>query len=321
MGKEGRDVSTLKGLIDEYIELYAKPKKSSWHEDLRVLNKDVLPKWKYLKTSEITKGDVDKLLDKIVVYSSGAAADKTLGILQRMFAFAVTRGILSVSPCENISGQKEDAPKDRVLKEDEIKKIWYGLDAAKMSEGTKLAIKLLLVTGQRNGEVAGAKWKEFDLIKKWWAIDGMRTKNKKSHRVFLTQMAVDILREAKKLSGNSKWVFSTSKEGHITTRSISGAIKNNSEESTTRHPKHKPPYGDFFNIGYFAPHDMRRSMVTLLKEAGDLSVAKVQNHTTSTHKNHDDVEKQKTLEAWEQKLQEILFGWRKFRDKVDVNND
>lgn len=311
MAKEGRDVNTLKGLIDEYIELYAKPKNNSWHEDLRVLNKDVLPKWKYLKTSEITKGDVDKLLDKIVVYSSGAAADKTLGILRRMFAFAVTRGILTASPCENISAPNEDAPKERVLKEDEIKKVWFGLDAAKMSEGTKLAIKLLLVTGQRTGEVAGAKWKEFDLINKWWAIDGMRTKNKKSHRVFLTQMAVDILWEAKKLSGNSKWVFSTSKEGHITTRSINGAIRNNSEESTTRHPKHKPPYGDFFNIGYFAPHDMRRSMVMLLKDAGDFNVAKVQNHITSSHKNLDDVEIQKTLEAWERKLREILFGWRK----------
>jgi integrase len=321
MTKVGRDVNTLKGLIDEYIELYAKPKNNSWHEDLRVLNKDVLPKWKYLKASEITKGDVDKLLDKIVAYSSGAAANKTLGILRRMFDFAVTRGILTTSPCGNISEPNEDAPKDRVLKEDEIKKVWFGLDAAKMSEGTKLAIKLLLVTGQRTGEVAGAKWKEFDLIKKWWTIDGMRTKNKRSHRVFLTQMAVDILQEAKKLAGNSQWVFSTSKAGHITTRSISGAIRNNSEESTPRHPKHKPPYGDFFDIGYFVPQDMRRSMVTLLKEMGELHVEKVQNHTTTNDKNRDDVDKQKTLEAWEQKLQKILFGWRKFRDGLTVNKD
>jgi integrase len=53
-----------------------------------------------------------------------------------------------------------------------------------MSERMKSLLKLLLLTGQRNGEVAGAKWEEFDLREKWWTIPGTRTKNKKRHQVF-----------------------------------------------------------------------------------------------------------------------------------------
>jgi integrase len=322
MDENGRDVSTFKGLIDEYIEAYAKPRKTSWHEDLRVLNKDVLPKWKYLKVVDINKTDVEKLLEKIIAYNSNVAANKTLTILQAMFDFAVTRDVVVVNPCIGVAEPVADLPQDRVLNENEINKIWFGLNNAKMSDVTKLALKLLLVTGQRNGEVAGAKWKEIDLTSNWWVISKERTKNKKKHRVYLTKMAIEILRDAKKLSENSNCVFPTSKEGHITPRSINAAIRNNSEVISKEIPKHKPPYGDFFKIGYFVPNDLRRSILPLLSEVDEQHIAKVQNHSVSTCKDLkvDDLIKKQTLEAWEQKLQTILFGWRKPKENSKENN-
>ncbi|HIO22957.1 MAG TPA: hypothetical protein EYN22_01010, partial [Nitrospinaceae bacterium] len=86
--------------------------------------------------------------------------------------------------------------------------------------------------------------------------------------------------------------------------------------------KHTPPYGDFFKIDHFTPHDLRRtatSMMTSLKIA-ELDVSKVLNHTiqtvTNKHYNHYsyDKEKQKALGAWERKLTSILTG--KFSGKV-----
>jgi integrase len=323
MKKMNRDISTLKGLIDEYIEYYAKPQKSSWHEDLRVLNKDVLPKLKYLTVAEVTKGDVAKVLRQIMTLRSDAAARRTLKILQAMFSFAVTRGVLESNPCSDIAEPGEEVVKDRVLKENEVGKLWFGLDAAKMSKGIKLSIKLLLVTGQRSGEVAGAKWSEFELNEKLWTIPAERTKNKKNHRVFLTKLAIDILLEAKKLPGRSIWVFPSSRDGHITARSISAAIRNNSEKIPKGHPKHKPPYGDFFKIGHFFPSDIRRSMASLLKKLGvdEAHIAKAQNQAesdgTRKSKKAYDSEKRQALEAWEKKLQTIMFSWR----NPSVNSD
>ncbi len=314
--KGERDASAVKGLIDEYIELYAKPKKRSWHGDLRMLNKDVLPRWKNLKASDITKRDVVKLLDRIVARGSGVMANRVLRLLRTMFTFAVSRGILDSNPCVNVADPSEETPRERILNVDEIKKIWFGMGEAKMSEGTRQALKLLLLTGQRNGEIAGAEWKEFDLSRKWWTIPGARTKNKKEHRVFLTQMATEILKEAKKLAGGSNWVFPSTKDQHITTRSISRAVRNNSETRPKNQPKHTPPYGDFFNVGYFVPHDIRRTVATIMAESGvdEFHISKVLNHTSQGitgkvyNRHHYDAEKQQALETWERKLKGILFN-------------
>lgn len=314
--KGERDASTINGLIDEYIELYAKPKKRSWSEDSRMLKKDVLPRWGNRKASDIKKRDVVLLLDQIVARGAGVVANRTLRLLRTMFTFAVKRGILDFSPCSNVDAPNTETPRERVLGADEVRKIWFGLDKAQMSEGTRLILRLLLLTGQRNGEVVGAEWGEFDLNNQWWVIPGARTKNKKNHRVFLAQMAVDILKDAKNLSGDSKWVFPSIKEGHITPRAISHAIRNNSEERPKGHPKHKPPYGNFFEVEYFVPHDLRRTVATIMAESGidEFHVAKVLNHATPgvTGKYYNrhtyDAEKRQALETWARKLESILTG-------------
>ena len=298
---QGRDTSTVKGLIDEYIEIYAKPKKMSWHEDLRILNKDVLPKWKYLPTSNISKQDVTKLLDRIG--KSGGVPNKIFKVLRSMFAFAVSRSIMETNPCSDIEVLNEDAPKERILKADEIRKIWFGLEKTKMSESMRSVLKFLLVTGQRNGEVAGAKWEEFDMRTKWWIIPGTRTKNKKSHQVFLTPMVIDVLGQIKRHG----WVFPASKDKHIAPRAVSLAIRNNSEKRT----KQKPAYGDFFKVGQFVPNDLRRTAAAMMAEAGvdEAPIAKVMNQAPSGRSR--DPEIRQALEIWEKKLQTILYGWRK----------
>jgi integrase len=299
--KQGRDTSTFKGLIDEYIETCAKPKKISWHEDLRMLNKEVLPKWKYLPTSHITKQDVSKLLD--CIGKLGWVQNKVFIVLQSMFAFAVSRSIMETNPCSDIEVLNEYAQKERILKADEIKKIWFGLEKAKMSESMKSVLKFLLVTGQRNGEVAGAKWEEFNLRDKWWTIPGTRTKNKKSHQVFLTPMVIDVLGQVR----SHGWVFLSGKDKHIAPRSVSLAIRNNTEKRTQR----KFTYGDFFKVGQFVPNDLRRTAAALMAEAGvdEASIAKVMNQTPSDRAC--DPEIRQAMEVWEKKLQTILYSWRK----------
>lgn len=306
MKNMGRDTSTIKGLIDEYIESYAKPKKLSWHEDLRTLNKDVLPKWKYLPTADITEKDVVKLLDR--VDASGGAAKKTLKVLQSMFAFAVSRNILADSPCSDLEALNEEAPKDRKFTADEIRRIWFGVEKAKMPEGIRQILKFLLLTGQRNGEVAGALWEEFNLREKWWTIPGTRTKNKKSHQVFLTPMVIDILQQAKKLGKGSSCVFASGKDKHIAPRAVSLAIRNNSENRSQS--KQKSACGDFFKVGQFVPNDLRRTAATLMEESGvdEACIEKVLNQTTTSKIRCPEI--RQALETLEQKLKAILFSWR-----------
>jgi integrase len=314
--KEHRKAPTVAQLVDEYIEKWAKPRKRTWEEDARMLSKDVTPFLGKRKAKDIKRRDIILLIDEIVDRGSPIAANRTLRIIRKMFSFAVKRGVLDASPCVEIDAPAKENHRERFLTEEEIKKFWLGLDKAKMSDGTKLALKLLLVTAQRKGEVTQAEWSEIDLKTGWWVIPKEKSKNERTHRVPLSKMAIEMLKQAKELSGDSKWVFPSIKGRCITPRSISRAIRNNSKKKTQGSPKHTPPYGDFFKIEHFTPHDLRRtatSMMTGLK-IPELEVSKVLNHAiqTVTSKHYNlysyDTEKQSALRKWNRKLETIISG-------------
>ena len=314
--KESRKSPTVALLVDEYIEKWAEPRKRTWKEDARMLSKDVIPILGRRKAKDIKRRDITLLIDEIVSRGSPIAANRTLRIIKKMFSFAVKRGVLDASPCVEIDTPAKENRRERVLAEDEIKMFWLGLDNAKMSDGTKWALKLLLITGQRKGEVTQAEWSEIDLKKGWWTIPTEKSKNERTHRVPLSKMAIDILKQAKELSGDSKWVFPSIKGRCITPRSISRAIRNNSKKKTQGSPKHTPPYGDFFGIEHFTPHDLRRTATSMMTRLGvpELEVSKVLNHAiqTVTGKHYNlysyDNEKQSALRKWSQRLESIISG-------------
>ena len=182
-------------LCGEYIERHAKRFKRSWEKDERILNHDVVPAWGKRKAADISKTDVVRLLEKIVVdRNAPGMANNTFQVIRKMFNFAVERDILKYSPC---IGVKMPAPKnarDRVLSEAEIKTFWHKLDGAAMFPESKNALKLILVTAQRPGEVIGMHTNEID--GEWWTIPAERAKNKKAHRVYLTGPAREIIKQS-----------------------------------------------------------------------------------------------------------------------------
>lgn len=301
-GKQSeRKAPTLSGLVDEYLDKWAKPRKKTWREDMRILHKDIIPVWGRKKAKDIKKRDVVLLLDGIVDRGSPITANKTFEIIRKMFDFAVSRSILEFSPCGGIEKPAEAKARDRILEEEEIKKFWSNMEKAKISKGTRLALKLLLVTGQRRGETVAAEWKELDLKKQIWTIPGEKTKNGKPHKVPLSPLAKEILSEARKLSKDTPWVFpGLLGNGPLNPRSVSQAIIKNRPE---------------FGIDHFTTHDLRRTAATLMTGLGipRLTVSKVLNHSeggaTKIYDRHTyDGEKRQALETWARKLESILTG-------------
>jgi integrase len=62
-----------------------------------------------------------------------------------------------------------------------------------MDGSAAIALKFLILTASRTGEVRLAKWEEIDLEKKQWNIPAERMKAKKEHRVALSDAAVELL--------------------------------------------------------------------------------------------------------------------------------
>lgn len=108
---------------------------------------------------------------------------------------------------------KKEKPKglrdtfSRTLDKNELKTLWSGLENSDMPPANQLAIKLLIVTAQRYEEVIPARWADFDLVSKWWTIPESFTPNGKKHKVPLTNLASDLLRRVKELSGMSGVLF------------------------------------------------------------------------------------------------------------------
>jgi len=298
---EDRQAPTVAVLADEYMEKWAKPRKRSWREDERILKKDILPEWGRRKAREITRRDVIRLLDGIVDRGAGIMANRTLAAIRKMFNFAVSRDIVPVSPCLAVRSPAPEQQRDRVLTTDEIRAFWHGLDGAKMAEGTKLALKLQLVTDQRKAEIVTARWDEIDLTDKWWTIPPEKAKNKMAHRVPLSPLALELLQAAKKITGDSPWLFpSPQTDRHITPEAVDHALRRPGLEA----------------LGFtFVPHDLRRTAASHMTGMGisRLVVSKILNHaergvTSVYDRSSYDREKRQALDSWGRKLQAIVEG-------------
>ena len=75
-----------------------------------------------------------------------------------------------------------------------------------------LALRFLILTACRTGEVTGAEWNEIDLEATVWTIPGERMKAKREHRVPLSNAALAVLAALPRIAGNP-YVFSGARHG------------------------------------------------------------------------------------------------------------
>jgi len=296
--QEHRNAATLNEFALEYIDKWAKKHKRSWKEDERMLNKDVLPKLGTLKAKDVSRRDIIKLLDEISERAP-IVANRTFEVIRKMFNFAVERGIIDVSPCLNIRAPSKEKRRERMLTEDEITTFWHSLNNASMSEATRIALRVQLITAQRRGEVAQMEWSEVDMRTRWWTIPAIKAKNNLTHRVPLSDIAISFLNTAKNISDESKFVFpSPSGDKCMAPGAVTRAIGKNRAQ---------------FEIEPFTPHDLRRTAASHMTRIGisRLVVSKILNHmdsgVTAVYDRHSyDAEKREALDKWAENLMEII---------------
>jgi integrase len=177
----------------EFIQRYVKHQNrpSTAREYVRLLNKEVVPLWCGRRFGEIVRRDVNSLLDGIVDRGSPVAANRVFAVLRKLCRWAVSREIIEHSPCDGVMPRTTERPRDRVLDDVELRRVWHAAET--MGYPFAPIVKLLILTGQRRGEVAGMRWGELDLATATWTIPAARTKNKRQHAVPLSPQAVDIL--------------------------------------------------------------------------------------------------------------------------------
>ena len=306
---------TVEGLIESWLEKHARPNLRSAGEIDRRLAKNVTPIIGGLKLADLHRRDMNRVVDPVLARGAPREAGCIFEDLRAVVRWAVRRGDLEHNPFEGMEKPASSKPRDRTLSHAETQAVWNGLPTVlAKSKPCQRIIKLCLVTAQRLGEVTGMESGELDLNAKAWTIPGRRTKNAHTHQVPLSDMAVEIIREALADAGKgAKWLFPKKDgKGPLPIEVVDKTV------NRANRPDEDRPLGRF-GVAHWTPHDLRRTALTNFAAmaippvvagavANHISVTKA-TITLSVYTQYTyEKEKREALDQWAKRLAVIVNG-------------
>src|SRR5262249_18385516 len=138
---------------------------------------------------QIDRRTIAQTLGAIETNSGPVARNRARSTLSAMFSWAVTEGLIDVNPVQGTAKADEGGTRERVLAQDELRKLWHSLGDDRFSN----IVRLLLLTGQRRSEIGKLQWSEIDFARKLIVLTPERTKNSRTHELPLSAQALAIL--------------------------------------------------------------------------------------------------------------------------------
>ncbi|MBI3441297.1 MAG: site-specific integrase [Proteobacteria bacterium] len=207
---------TFQSVSVEFINRYCKGKDDKGNGRLRtatlaeyerILNASEFKAWEKRSIRTIDRKTILQALDSVVDRGAPIMANRYSAVLSKLLNWSFERGYIHEIPPVPKPGKENQ--RDRILSNHEIAEVW---NAAGKKEGLfGNIVKLLLLTGQRRGEVSGMCWNELhDLDKKTarWIIPATRSKNGIEHNVSLSPLAVQIIESLPRIA-KSPYCFTT----------------------------------------------------------------------------------------------------------------
>jgi integrase len=216
--------NTFEHVACRWLEMKAESLNEKYSkQSLARLQRHVFPKIGDLPISDITIPDVVEVVEGIGKAGTIEMAKRMKQIMAQVFRYAAQRGLCTHNP----AGDLRDLLPTRAEKHyacihpSELPALLAKMDDRK-KDYTKYAMKLLMLTFVRTGELIGAKWEEIDWDKKEWHIPKERMKMKRPHIVPLSSQAIAILREMQCITGNKPFIFhsTSSKSLHLSNGTV-----------------------------------------------------------------------------------------------------
>ena len=209
-----REAARVQDLIDRYLKEHCtrlSPTNASDQKSMML--KLVAPHWCKKLVTEITKSDVEKLLAKIAEDRARPYKDKPNNrarklqpskptpvranrvgeALRKMFNLAVEWEMRADNPASSFYRRIENA-RECFLTKDEIDRLAKVLDADEDQRAAGI-IRICLLTGARVGEVRQSRFEQFNLERGIWTKPAATTKQRKIHRVPISDEVAAIVRE------------------------------------------------------------------------------------------------------------------------------
>lgn len=219
------------------------------------LDRDVFPKVGNRPMRGITPAEWLGIIQSVADRGAEAAAILVRQIVSQVYTYGIARMRADNDPTYPLRRAivrpqvQHAAPKDR----DTIRDLLQRVHAYGGNRTTAIALRLLLLTFVRTGELRKAPWSEFDLDAGMWTIPGERMKKRRTHLVPLAPQAVALLRELQEITGANVHLFPNNRRP----RDVMSATTINRALEHMGYPS-----------GFFTGHDFRATASTRLHEMG-----------------------------------------------------
>lgn len=188
---------------DEFWTDYARHwKKSTQKRNLDAIKRDLLPRFGTMRLDLIGKSDVVRWRDDCATVRE-SQFNRAVPVLAAMFKYAAQLGYIrrNANPCRGMPRFKTE-PKERYLSPQEFRRLARELDADEATYPAQVAaIRLLIFTGARVGEIRNLEWD-------WVHLPRLLLPDSKTgpKTIWLSSQAVKILKGIEQRPG-SKYVF------------------------------------------------------------------------------------------------------------------
>jgi integrase len=197
-------------LLDQYLD-HARAAKRSWRSDHGIIE-GYLRRWSDRKAHSIERRELRQLHAEITRAGKAIRANRVLAIASAIFGYAVDAELIEDNPTRGIKRNTENK-RTRHLSQDELTRLWRVLRDWP-DQVSAAAVRLLLLTGCRRGELLGARWGEFDLVAGIWTKPASRVKAKREHRLPLSAEAVAELQRLPRHNSTDFLFPNTVNRGH-----------------------------------------------------------------------------------------------------------
>ncbi len=178
--------------------------KTAYH--LKLANRDFGSK----PITEITAPMILKTLRKVEAKGNYETAHRLRARIGSIFRYAVASGVAEIDPTyalRNALIRPTRVHRAAITNPEALGQLLRNIDRFNGQMTTRIALKLLAILAQRPGELRHAKWKEFDLEERIWAIPAGKMKMRRDHNVPLPAQAIVLLEELIPHTGECEFLF------------------------------------------------------------------------------------------------------------------
>ena len=264
-----------------------------------IFNRIIVPAWRDRTIDSIRRRDIIDLVEDVAASGRGYHANRTCAVLSKFFAWLVARDALTFSPVTGVERPHKEKIRNRVLTDDELRVLWL---ACGHEGASGEAIRLMILTGARRGEVGEMSRQEVEQDHQLWNLLAERTKNGRPHTIPLSTQAWTLI-EARPRFADCNFVFSADGKRAV----------NNWDEV-----KHRISAKAGITASSWRLHDLRRTCASGMQRLG-VSVPVVEkalNHGSNsfrgiiaTYQTHDYADEIRVaLQRWSDCVADLVSG-------------